>query len=281
MKITFMDVGQGDGVVIRIPGGKTVCIDGGSSYISGLAKYRIEPYLNYEGIKHIDYWIITHMDNDHYSGLKEVLERHRYNGITVDNIVIADTQICRDEFFAKFLGSANGITGEITGEITDKMTDEIINEATNILYMNNNHSLVSGDVIMRCLNPDTSYEYGNQNESSIVLELSYGDFDALFTGDVEGEPERMLHIDRDKQYEVLKVAHHGSKNSTCEEFLNKFNCRNAVISYGRDNRYGHPHAETTDALGKYGYNIYKTAEGGAVTVSVDESGYVIEEYYQQ
>lgn len=265
LKITFMDVGQGDGVVIRVPGGKAVCIDGGSSDISGLAKYRIEPYLNYEGIKHIDYWIITHMDNDHYSGIKEILERHRYNGITVDNIVIADTRICRDEFSAKFSG------------LTDERTEETIN----VLFMDNNKSLMLGDVILHCLSPDASYEYGNQNESSVVLELSYGDFDALFTGDVEGEPEKMLHIDKDKQYEVLKVAHHGSKNSTCDEFLDKINCRNAVISYGRDNRYGHPHTETTDALGKYGYNIYKTAEGGAVTVSADESGYVIEEYYQK
>lgn len=289
LKITFMDVGQGDGVVIRIPGGKTVCIDGGSSDISGLAKYRIEPYLNYEGIKHIDYWIITHMDNDHYSGLKEILERHRYNGITVDNIVIADTQICRDEFSAEFSGPAGEMADEIAdGKINEAISEtiseainETINETVNVLYMHNNLSLVSGGVIMRCLNPDASYEYGNQNESSVVLELSYGEFDALFTGDVEGGPERMLHIDRDKQYEVLKVAHHGSKNSTCDEFLNKFNCSNAVISYGRDNRYGHPHAETTDALSRYGYNIYKTAEGGAVTVSVDESGYVIEQFYQQ
>ena len=273
LKITFLDVGQGDGIVIRMPDGKVVCVDGGSSDVGNLAKYRIEPYLCHEGIRHIDCWIVTHIDNDHYSGLKEILDRRRYNGIVIDNIVIADSKICRDEFIDVFSDTIS-VSQNVSSDIPD------------IVYMDDNDSLEFGGAVLRCLSPvstrssgfETPYEYENQNESSIVFELSYGSFEALFTGDIEGVPENELPIDTGRKYELLKVAHHGSKNSTSDTFMQRFRCSNAVISYGKQNRYGHPHPETIERLAMYGLNVYKTAESGAVTVSVYESSYNIEEY---
>ncbi|MCI8307627.1 MAG: MBL fold metallo-hydrolase [Lachnospiraceae bacterium] len=268
LKMTFLDVGQGDGIVMRMPDGKVVCVDGGSTDVGSLAKYRIEPYLYHEGIRHIDYWIITHMDNDHYSGLTDILARRRYNGIVIDNIIIADTEICRGEFFEVFSDY--------------KFSDY----KPAVIYMDDKDSLTFGGAVLQCLSPvssgsfysGTDCPYKNQNESSIVLALSYGNFDALLTGDIEGKPEEELNIDIEKEYEMLKVAHHGSKNSTSGMFLGKLKCRNAVISYGKDNRYGHPHRETVERLRMRGMHVYKTAESGAVTVSVGKDGFEIEEY---
>lgn len=289
LKITFLDVGQGDGIVIRMPDGKVVCVDGGSTDVVGLSKYRIEPYLSYEGIRHIDYWIVTHIDNDHYSGLKELLERRRYNGVVIDNIVIADTKICRGEFFNVFsdvlFDMKTETSADMLSDLISYVSNDVIDDIPDILYIDNNDRLEFGDAVLRCLSPvssvspgcGASYKYNNQNESSIVFELSYGSFNALFTGDIEGESEDKLHIDTGKRYELLKVAHHGSKNSTSETFLQKFLCSDAVISYGKKNRYGHPHRETVERLKTYGINVHNTAECGAVTVSVVENGYKIEE----
>ena len=143
-------------------------------------------------------------------------------------------------------------------------------------------------MIITCLHPEKRYETGEANEYSIVLDMSYGDFHALLTGDLEGEGEEKL-LDTcqagesigigDYEYTLLKVAHHGSANSTSEDFLQQFSPHYAVISCGVNNSYGHPHKELLDRLEKAGVKVLRTDEVGAIEIKVKGeqvkvSGYV-------
>lgn len=251
LEITFLDVGQGDGIVINLPDGKLVCIDGGSSDVSDVGRYRIEPYLSYKGIKHVDYWVITHPDSDHCSGVWEILSRQRYNGIVIDNIVLPDTDICRNEVAAKIAGYS---------------------AYSNFIYINSKMKFSFDEVSLQCLNPLEDNEYNNQNAGSIVLDLEYGKFDALFTGDIEGEAENELinHVRQD--YELLKVSHHGSKNSTPAELLKRINPKCSVISCGKENSYGHPNDETLEKLNAIHSCILRTDEVRQISVLCDKSG---------
>ena len=144
--------------------------------------------------------------------------------------------------------------------------------------------------MLTCLHPDKGWNTTDVNAYSTVLYLTYGDFTALFTGDVEGEGERSVLDEMEQRMlgkelqsdfyaegftewnkvniTLLKVAHHGSKNSTKEDFLRLVNPRIALISAGRNNRYGHPHEELIERLENCGSMIYRTQRSGAVTVSV-------------
>ena len=121
-------------------------------------------------------------------------------------------------------------------------------------------------------NAEERYEPGNA--ASMVLAVKFGKFDMLLTGDVEGGGEGQLTRQLEEQYrghtwEVLKVAHHGSKNSSSEEFLRQVKPAYAFISAGRENRYGHPHQETIERLADVGSKIYSTQENGAIIVEVE------------
>ena len=135
----------------------------------------------------------------------------------------------------------------------------------------------AGELELVCLNPVSGMKTESANEGSITLSLEYQDFSCLLTGDLEGTGEEQVEmLLNNEQYEclpeeytVLKVAHHGSKNSSGTDFLDKIKPELSVISCGKDNRYGHPHEETLDRLQKAGSEILVTAECGAILV---ESG---------
>ena len=114
-----------------------------------------------------------------------------------------------------------------------------------------------------------------RSAASMVLAVKFGEFDMLLTGDVEGEGEGQLTEQLEEQYrgctwEVLKVAHHGSKNSSSEEFLRQVKPAYAFISAGQENRYGHPHQETIERLADVGSKVYSTQEKGALIVEVED-----------
>ena len=113
------------------------------------------------------------------------------------------------------------------------------------------------------------------NEASMVLAVQYGKFDMLLTGDVEGEGEKQLTQQLEESYpdctwEVLKAAHHGSKNSSTKEVLQQIQPAYAFISAGQENRYAHPHQETIERLADVGCKIYSTQENGAIIVEVED-----------
>ena len=150
--------------------------------------------------------------------------------------------------------------------------------------------LMEGSMKLKCLAPmirknsksEDIYE-GESNSASMVIQMEYGEFDMLLTGDVEEKGEELLTEVLENNYtnvswDVLKVAHHGSKNSSTEDFLNIVTPAYAIISAGRENFYGHPHEETLQRLAKVGSIVLSTQECGAITITTDGKNMKVERY---
>ena len=270
LQITMMDVGQGDCIYLSENNRIHMLIDGGSSDKGNVSEYQIIPYLKYEGVSCLDAVIVTHPDSDHISGICTMLEEAAQGGgIAIKALYLPDVgEKGRNESYHNLenLAAEAGVA---------------------VRYISAGDRLQCGKVILTCLHPEKGWDTDDINAYSTVLHLSYGDFTALFTGDLEGEGERRVgeivksvpassksvSVERFddlglRDIMLLKVAHHGSRYSTDEELLRELNPKLALISSGRNNRYGHPHAELTDRLKEQGCLILGTQESGAVTVYV-------------
>lgn len=251
LTVTFLDVGQGDCICIELPEGGAWLIDGGSSDISGVGEYRIEPFLKSQGIDTLEAVFLSHSDSDHTSGVIELLESGR---IEVELLALP----CAEQ------SSTEAGFGEILA--LAKLRD------IPILWLQTGMTWEHGAVKATCLHPEAGSSYSSTNAASEVLYITYGDFSLLLTGDVEGAGEEAL-LDNLQEADisdvtVLKVAHHGSKYSSIAEILEQISPRVAVISCGEDNSYGHPHEETLKRLGEAGSMILTTPERGAVMIEV-------------
>ena len=251
VRATVLDVGQGDGIHVRGPSGVNYLIDGGSSDVSSVGAYRIEPYLLSSAVDCLDYVFVTHGDEDHCSGLMELLQNQEL-GIRIRTLVLPSEEY-RDEKL-QVLARTAAENGTRTAEINvgQRLTEK------------------EGRFAVTCLAPEAGAGIEPGNAASMVLELRYGAFGMLLTGDVEeaGE-ESLLESGRIRQCPVLKAAHHGSENSGTEAFLEAVRPSAAIISAGIDNRYGHPHAETLKRLTEAGCSVYSTQESGALTLRSD------------
>lgn len=258
LTVTMVDVGQGDGLFLKGPKGSTYFIDGGSSDVSSVGTYRMEPFLKSQGIRTLDYAFISHGDADHMNGIKEMLEDQTL-GIRIRNLVLPPV--------------------EVWDEALEGLAKKAKDSQTRIVAIKEGESLSEGGFRLTCKAPLVSYHGELGNAASMVLEASFGEFDMLFTGDLEGEGEKQLEESGGlKQYDILKVAHHGSKNSTSEKFLEQTRPEIAWISSGIHNRYGHPHAETIKRLKENGCVLYGTQEYGAVTIKTDGKKLAIHHY---
>lgn len=258
LTVTMMDVGQGDGLYLKGPDGMTYFIDGGSSDVSSVGRYRIEPFLKSQGVQSLDYVFISHGDADHMNGIEEMLD-HQEQGISIRNLVLPPERV-QDETLMK-------------------LTRKAESSGTRVVVMTNGEQLSESGLKLICKGPAEAYQGEPGNAASMILEVSYGAFDMLLTGDVEGEGEKLLEQSGAlKQYDVLKAAHHGSKNSTSEAFLKLTEPKIAWISSGLHNQYGHPHEETIRKLSETGSRIYGTQEYGAVTLTTDGKKFRIDTY---
>lgn len=256
--ITNLDVGQGDCAVIRAEG-KVILIDGGSSDVKQVAKYRISRYLKYYGINRIDYFYITHSDSDHVNGLMEILQDRSRMGLQIGAVVVPDIEKRDAEY--------------------KNLVSEIKKCGIPLIKMKWGGCLCSGGMTVRCLHPAPDYEWKTENDYSMVLQLDYGSFRGIFTGDLEEAGEREI-LERISDVDYLKVGHHGSKGSSSAAFLEKISPETSVISAGYKNRYGHPAKETLERLEKSGAKVYSTIDCGAVTIKVGEEGYQVSAYCQ-
>ncbi|MCD8329976.1 MAG: ComEC/Rec2 family competence protein [Lachnospiraceae bacterium] len=246
LQVTFLDVGQGDSIFLRWEEGACL-IDGGSSSVSDVGTYRILPYLKIQGITRLSAVFVTHGDEDHCNGLEEVL---RDSSLTVDALVLSPVSAA-DEALTELRAAA-------------------AEEGIPVRVLSAGESWTWGGVDFTCEFPgpeDCEALADDANNASLVLSLQSGDFSALFTGDLgeEGE-ERWLQRATTGDYTLLKAGHHGSRTSSGEAFLELVSPEITVISCGKDNSYGHPHAETLARLTAAGSVIYTTPECGAVTV---------------
>lgn len=256
LQITFLDVGQGDGICMELPDGRVYLMDGGSSDVSKVGNYRLVPFLKAKGIRKIDAVFLSHGDTDHINGIAELLEEKQ---ISIDCVCLPAG--AEQEEFAeiKDLARARNISVR-----TIQAGDFWENNGTKFW----------------CLNPADVTESGNA--ASVVLYMEYQNFSMLLTGDLEGEGEKsvaaLLRSNAITGISVLKVAHHGSKNSTKEEFLRQCSPAVAVISCGEHNTYGHPHKETLERLNDMGTAIYRTDCSGAVQITVAGNRMKVTEY---
>lgn len=251
--VNYLDVGQGDGIVVELPYGKGVfCIDGGSSSQKKLKEYVYEPYFAHEGIHSVDCWLLTHPDSDHYSGMIAMLE----DGFSVKRIMMPS--VFRDS--------------ELAAEI----------EALHpVDYIEAGKRIEAGEIQFEILHPAADYSSQDENDASAVVYLQWNEFSALFTGDMSLESEdEVLNALDGREVDVLKVAHHGSRTATSEAFLQAIGARTAVISCGINNRYGHPHKEVTERLKKRGIDCFGTSMGGCIRIRSDGSGYEAETFLE-
>ncbi len=262
LTITFLDVGQGDCICLE-EGRRRFLIDGGSSDTDDVDVYRIVPFLKYRGISRLDAVFVTHPDSDHENGIRGMLENYEENGIEIGMLVLPD------------------VAGESKNETYLTLVALAESRGVPVHLIHAGERMESGALSFLCLHPAAGYANEDTNAYSTVLYLRCGQFSALFTGDLEGEGEELV-TERIKGFaghaDLLKVAHHGSGNSTFEEFLRAANPGIAVISAGRDNVYGHPHRETLERLERQGCGIWQTPESGAVTVRVRGGRMTIEGY---
>lgn len=266
LRVTFLDVGQGDCICVELPDGGAWLFDGGSSSISGLSEYRLLPFLQSRGIDRLDAVFLSHGDADHINGVEELLQA---DALEIGMLVLpAAAQEDKS-------GASGGGGFQKILELTEK-------KGLPVLWLAQGMTWESGEVQAVCLHPSADFPGGDSNAASMVVQLSCGGFSLLLTGDVEGEGEEELVAYLREQsvtdITVLKAAHHGSGGTTSEALLRQVKPCLAVISCGRNNTYGHPHEETLSRLEEAGATIYRTDESGTVTVTVKGSRIQVETY---
>lgn len=256
---TVMDVGQGDGILLRTEAGQTILVDGGSTSVSQVGKYRIIPFLKYYGLSHIDYMIMTHEDEDHISGQRELLESGRAEGISIGCILLPEPD------------SAS------VGENYHRMEELAERGQIPCRKLHRGDGLSLGLLQITCLHPEKGFVADSPNAYSTTLAVRYGERSLLLTGDLEknGEEAVLSSLGR---YDILKVAHHGSKNSSSEAYLEKIQPETALISCGEKNRYGHPHKELLERLSAWTHRLYRTDIQGAVFLQTEGAYWNISTY---
>lgn len=257
LRVDFLDVGQGDAIFIQTPELYQILIDGGPSSAVLEKLQKLMPFYD----KTIDMVILTHPEKDHMQGLIEVLRRYKVN-------YVLWTGIKRSTFeyqeWVKALNEAESVNRtKIITDVSDKR-------------------IKAGDALIVFLNPLqdlTGKEAENTtNDTSIVSKLIFGDNSFLFTGDITDKIEKELIARQiDLKSNVLKVAHHGSKYSTSDEFLESAKPQIAVISVGK-NYYGHPTPEVLQRLENFGIDIFRTDVAGDIKIISDGKNLENERY---
>ncbi|MEA5082955.1 MAG: DNA internalization-related competence protein ComEC/Rec2 [Lachnospiraceae bacterium] len=251
--VAFIDVGQGDCAVIHTYDNKTYIIDGGgkaeTAFGNNTGKKCVIPYLESRGIKTVDGVFITHMDTDHATGCAELIAFYDVENVYLSNYQWADSSLYN---FITQLANWRG---------------------TQVNYIDaGEEAVINSETTMECLYPyDTKIiDDNNDNHGSLVLKLCIGEKSILFTGDMEGQDEMILMLSgADIRSDVLKVSHHGSKNSSTEKFLEAVGAETAVISCGKNNKYGHPNIETLWRIEDTQATIYTTPRYGCITITTD------------
>ena len=272
LEVTAMDVGQGDGLLIR-SGQNAVLIDGGSSSEKKIGQYTIEPFLLASGVDTLDLAAVSHSDQDHMNGLLEILERRR---IRVRRLALP--------------ASAEG------NERYQRLAESALQTGTEIIYLKSGDKVFFGGdrringekenaaerkelAELCCVHPESGAAFEDPNSESLCFLLRFGEFRMLFTGDLPKEEEegmlRNLLDCGDEGYpdlDILKAGHHGSSTSTSEELLERLQPEYAILSYGENNRYGHPHQETLKLLEEHKITRLDTGGSGEIKINVSKSG---------
>ncbi len=222
LKVSFLSVGQGDAIFIESPTGNQFLIDAGPDKNILNALGRVMPFYD----KTIDGVLTTHPDSDHIGGIPEVLKKYSVL-----------------EYIDNGATSSTGVFKELKNEILKNKIKTEVARAGEIIDL-------GGGAFLKILYPVGNPKGADTNKYSVVAKLYYGNSTFLFTGDAPIDVEQYLANTNGKELksDVLKVAHHGSRNSLSPEFLSAIIPEYSVISAGKNNSYGHPHKEILDFL---------------------------------
>jgi competence protein ComEC len=266
LHVEFLDVGQGDSTFVTFPNGETLLIDGGGKVnfdkiraknedenepfepdTQNIGETVVSNFLWQKGYSKVDYILATHADTDHIQGLTDIAKNFRVRGA----------------FFGRTPAKDKDFV-ELQSILTRKKVPS--------LTLSRGDVLTFGDVKVEILYPETddSSEAVSDNNHSVVLRIIYGSKKFLLTGDIERETETiLLHNPFYLQADIVKVPHHGSRTSSTEEFINATKAEYAIIPVGRYSMFGHPHEEVVERWKKSGAKIYKTGEGGTISITTD------------
>ncbi len=277
--IYFLDVGQGDSIIIS-DNDTTFIIDGGGdrfmddNYNKG--KEVLIPFIKEKGIVDIDCVFISHIHYDHIKGIleligiipikiivlpepyKELLTMEKENNSTYDNYFMVG-----DEY-----------------ELLDQLIEKCNIEKIPIKFMNNEDIIKSDRVTMTCVYPmDKAVYKENENQNSMVLKVDVYDFSCLLTGDIEVEAEKWLVENNNliKDINILKVPHHGSNSSSTEEFINHVNPNKGIITVG-ENFFGHPSDIIKLRYKNFQIPLYTTKNCGMIEVIINRDGYMMKSF---
>ena len=246
MKVVFLDVGQGDSIYIEAPNGKQVLIDGGpdAKLLSSLAK--VMPFAD----RSIDMVIATHPDADHIGGLPILLDNYKVTSI---------------------LENGATSTSAVYASLEDKISKDKVNK---IIARRGMHIILDDkkNIYLDILFPNRDISNMESNDGSIVSKLVYGNDSFMFTGDASLYTENLIEwneSDSTLHSEVLKLAHHGARTSSSSLWLEKVNPSIAIISAGKNNKYGHPHQETLDRLSSLHIPYLSTIDIGNIMFRSD------------
>ena len=257
LRVSVLDVGQADGIVIQTPSGHTILVDAGGRLERGppgsdspaeaIGERIVVPFLLRQGVHRVDAIVLSHPHGDHAGGIAPVLRK-----LGAD--MFADSgQVYGGHAYQDALATARS------------RAVAIVRPRIGQLWRSDD------GVTLHFLWPPDSFIRGTRNDinsNSFVFMLQYRSFRMLFTGDAGSEAEaRILASGADLHADVLKVGHHGSAYSSTPEFIHAVDPKYAIISVGRHNLFGHPAAATLQTLHEYGARIYRTDENAAITVS--------------
>lgn len=245
-EVHFLDIGQGDAILIRTPQYHNILIDGGppgSQLIQKMGK--ILPPLE----RTIDLMILTHPHLDHIGGLMEVLERYK-----VKNVLLTGVQH-KSSYYENFLSQMKNAKIHIADEKKD---------------------FILGEIFLDTIYPFTSIAndaFQNINNSSIVIKMTFKKTNVLFTGDAEQEvEEKILAKNTHIQAEIMKAAHHGSRTSNTSSYLDAIQPVMAIIQVGKGNKYDHPHQETLEKFSQRKIKIWRNDLHGTVSIFLKPDG---------
>jgi len=237
----MLDIGQGDAIFVESPAGTQLLIDSGPPRkILGALRKVMSPF-----DRSIDAIIITNPDQDHIGGFADILNTYKVGMV-----------------FEPGTYNNSATYKNLKSKVSEKNLPVILARRGMKLDL-------GGDTSLLFLFPDRDVSTWTTNDGSVVGKLNYGGNSFMLMGDATSETERVLleeNSARVLKSETLKVGHHGSRTSTSEEFARAVSPTRALISVGKDNKYGHPHAEILDTLAKIGAEVLRTDEVGSIIV---------------